>query len=43
MRTLFTLVVFGILIYAIAKGFKIAYKPPTLAVNVGNPAFSVQV
>jgi hypothetical protein len=43
MRTLLMIVVFGVLIYAIVKGFKIAYNPPTLAVNVGNPAFTVQV
>lgn len=40
---LITILGIGILIYVVAKGFSISYKPPTLAVNAGNPAFTVQV
>lgn len=32
-----------VLVYVLIKGFKIAYSPPTLAVNAGNPAFTIQV
>jgi hypothetical protein len=32
-----------VLVYVLVKGFKIAYNPPTLAVNAGNPAYTIQV
>ena len=32
-----------VLVYVLVKGFKFAYTPPTLAVNAGNPAFTIQV
>jgi hypothetical protein len=32
-----------VLVYVLVKGFKFAYSPPTLAVNAGNPAFTLQV
>ena len=34
---------FTVLVYVLIKGFKVAYNPPTLAVNAGNPAFTIQV
>jgi len=37
------IILFGVLCYAVIKGFKLAYNPPTLAVNVGNPGYAVQV
>lgn len=43
MKPIIFLIGFVVLVYVLIKGFKIAYTPPTLAVNAGNPAFTIQV